>query len=127
MLNLEQQNLDLVIDEKSAHEALDSIIAQLHKKSNVILSLIHARFPEWGLDLLNVEKFSLEFMDEVFQPLAERVSDISPREPEQKSHPLRKFNHDILMSFPVNFQQMLIAKLIKSNSVTIKDIVSSFS
>ena len=66
-------------------------------------------------------------MDEVFQPLAVRISDISPIEPEQKSHPLRKFNHDILLNFPVNFQQMLIVKLAKSNPVTIEDIVSSFS
>ena len=46
MLELEQPNLDLVIDEKSAHKALDFIIDQLRKKSDTILALIHARFPE---------------------------------------------------------------------------------
>ena len=109
-LSITQSNLSLVTDIDSIYEAFLSLSRQLASLEVLISTELNARISlkDSPIDKSRaIVNFTLELVDDVFQPLIERIAELSPASPDQRDHPLREFAHE-MMSLPLNLQQKLI-------------------
>lgn len=129
MISIHQPNLDLIVDEESAYEAFLVIARQLPDNADTLSQEVNLRL-SWKHELqykvLAIQEFTHDFVKQIFQPLIGKVAELSPSSPDQRDHPLREFNHEILW-IPNNLSQKLIDLVVSSeviNPESLKEYLS---
>lgn len=124
MIQLHQPNLEQVTDAESVYEAFLYLARQLPEKASELFDDLNLRI-SWDKLLSEqvqwIQDFTNAFIDAIFQPLVERIADISPSRTDQRDHPLREFNHE-LTTLPLNLSQRII-DLVASNKIITTDLI----